>query len=83
MPAIDIILDGDNAWSDLERKSIIHLQDVVWKMAALPGGMSSGKPSVALRLDLPDGQVVVAETSLLALVTAVSAFVARHGDPRD
>lgn len=82
MPAINIILDGDNAWDDLQGKEIIHLQDVVWEMAALPGGMSSGKPSVALRLDLPDGKVLVAETSLLALLSAVNAFVARHGDPR-
>jgi hypothetical protein len=82
MPAIDLKLDGDNAWPDLRDKPIIHvLPDTVWRIAVIPYGMVSGKVSVALRLDLPDGQVIIAETSLALLSAAVRSIWARYGDP--
>lgn len=43
-------------------------------------GMRSGRTSVALRLDLPDGRTLIAETSLGLLLGAAKAFEARHGD---
>jgi hypothetical protein len=84
MPVIHLILDGDNAWPELapdpagrERIYVVHLPDAVWQLAALPGGMESGAPSLALRLDLPDGRVVLAETSLAAWITATAALRGR------
>jgi hypothetical protein len=39
--------------------------------------MQSGKPSVCFRIDLPDGRVVLAETSALLFCRAAEAIVAR------
>jgi hypothetical protein len=50
-------------------------------VAALPRGTVSGKPTVTFRVDLPDGTVVLAETTLSLFLSAADAFKARHGDP--
>lgn len=87
MIALDIILDGDRAWPDLKGKigtdQVIHLGNDARPIgvAALEGGMTSGKPSICFRFDLPDGRTVLAETSLALFVTAARAFVARYGEP--
>lgn len=80
MIAMTIILDGDNAWPDLKDKEIIHLANGARpvQVAVLPGGLRSGRPSVALRLDLPDGRVVVAETTARLFVSAARAISARY-----
>lgn len=44
--------------------------------ARLPGGMKSGASSVTIRVDLPDGRVVLVETSLKMLGTVARAFEA-------
>lgn len=80
-PRIDLTLDGDNAWPDLAvRQDLIHLTGPIG-MTVLPRGMSSGRASVAMRFDLPDGRPVLVETSLRLLVTAVRAMLARYPDP--
>jgi hypothetical protein len=81
---IRIHLDGDGCWPDLiDRQSeIIHVGDgSVIDIAALDAGMTSGRMSVALRIDLPDGRPLIAETSWRSLATAVQAIAARHGWP--
>lgn len=86
MPALDINLDGDNAWPDLRGKErkIIHLaNEATIKLVALEGGMASGKPSVCFRLDLPDGRVVLAETSARLFVMAAAAIVGKWPDVDD
>lgn len=69
---------GDGAWPDIaqkvERGEVIHLVGEGLQLALLPGGMSSGAASVMLRIDLPDGRVVIAETSMALLETAVRTF---------
>lgn len=67
---IDIVREKDEPpWADLqklrEEGALIHLPDAKWRVVILAEGMSSGLPSVALRLDLPDGRAIVAETSLM------------------
>jgi hypothetical protein len=47
-------------------------------VAVLDGGMKSGRPSVAIRLDLPDGRTVVAETSARLFCVAARAIMAKH-----
>lgn len=81
MPQLNIILilDGDNCWPDLLDKDVILYQGSIG-VAALPGGMQSGKPSVTLRFDLPDGRVLIAETSMALFLSAARAFRARYGD---
>ena len=85
MPVIRINTDGDNAWSDL--RQLVETNDprliqamggeTVWSLIILEGGMVSGKYSVGLRLDLPDGRHVVAETSWDAFKAAFFALKAR------
>ena len=69
-------LDGDNCWPDLKDK--VGTPDYIFtkivSIARLPAGMQSGLSSVSVRIDLPDGKVVVAETSLALLRNAVLAF---------
>jgi surface antigen len=78
IPAIDLKVEGDGAWEDLRKSGVIWCGTRIG-VAALEGGMRSGRPSIAVRLELPDGKIAVAETSLRALETAVAALVARYG----
>jgi hypothetical protein len=45
--------------------------------AGRPGGMSSGKPSATLALQLPDGSVVIARASLHLFLEAAAADIER------
>jgi hypothetical protein len=80
MIPLEIILDGDNCWPDLKEKG--YLQGELRAIAALPKGTESGKPTVTVRVELSDGTVILAETTLTLLLSAADAFKARHGDPR-
>jgi hypothetical protein len=88
MPSMQILLDGDGIWGDLtalhrDDKLLLAMGDAAaLQVAALPGGMMSGAPSVSIRIDLPDGRVVLTETSLALFLTAADMLKARHGDPR-
>lgn len=82
--AINIKLDGEGSWPDLidRRDQIIHLGDgTSIDLAFLEGGMTSGRHSVAIRIDLPDGRPVIAETSWRILALSVQAIAARYGWP--
>jgi hypothetical protein len=83
--SMSINLEGDGAWPDLAEKEaagqVVHVKDTIG-VACLPGGMASGNPSIGLRLDLPDGTTVLAETSLALFLTAADAYRAKYGDPR-
>lgn len=82
MPAMHIILQ-EPAWPELSAPDAkVHHTNKPIGVTALAGGMQSGKPSVALRIDLDDGAVVIAETSLALFLTAADALKARYGDPR-
>lgn len=80
MIPLSIILNGDNAWPDLGDGRKLHHIKSGMAVALLDGGMSSGKPSVAIRIDLPDGSAVVAETSARLFCSAAKAFMAKHPD---
>lgn len=72
----------DPVWPDLAGEKIVHLGTGARpiELAVLDAGMQSGKPSVVLRIDLPDGTHVVAETSARLLCTAARAINARYPD---
>lgn len=76
-PAIHV--DGDGCWPDLREKGC--KDGLLTGVSALAAGMESGRPSVMLRVELEDGTVVLAQTSLQLLSAAVRAFTARYGDP--
>lgn len=81
MPTMSIILDGDGAWPDLKEKigteQVIEAE--VNAVAALNQGMQTGLPSVCLRINLPDGRVVLAQTSMRLWNAATRAFIGRFG----
>lgn len=77
MPAVNVRIqhgDDDPAWPDLAGKDVVRMSGDTWHLAGLAKGMSSGKPSVALRLPLESGQTMVAETSLAAWIAATIAL---------
>lgn len=79
-----VIVDGDGGFSEVYPGK--SPDDVVeGRLDAITGlarGMTSGAPSVALMISLPDGKVVFAQTSLRLFLAAGDALKARHGDPR-
>lgn len=92
MPAmLTIHLNGDGCWPDLPQlmaeDRLIDLMAVEGtpppiEVAALPGGVQSGRVSVSIRLNLPDGRVVITETTFRLLKQFVRAVEARYG-PQD
>jgi hypothetical protein len=87
MPQIDLTLtsDGDGVWPDLQErlaKPCTTGEADRLHVAGLAAGMTSGKPSVTLRLDFADGLSRVAQTSLALFLTAAEALRAAYGDPR-
>ena len=77
-PSMHIILDGDGAWPDLEdRKNVVNARNIA-ALAVLGGGMASGRPSIALRIELPDGTTVIVETSARLFCTAARAIMAKY-----
>lgn len=82
MPEL-ILKFTEPAWPELaDGKTVLHHTKDKMQVTALLGGMSSGAPSVALRIDLEDGSVVIAETSLALFLTAADGLKAKYGDPR-
>ena len=82
-PMIKLKLDGDGVWPDLrdyDRGLVFHPNEA--EMATLEHGMESGAPSITMRFNLPNGDVVLWETSLRLMLTTMDTIVARHGDPR-
>lgn len=81
--SISFIEKGSKAWDLQEQADAGKVADAEnLEMACVDGGMDSGRPSVLIRLDTPDGRIVLGGTSLLNFVVAVNAFIARFGDPR-
>lgn len=82
MIAIELSLDGEGAWPDLVGKTVVRQKTAV-KIAALSGGVVSGKPSVAIRLDVAPDVVIVGETSVALFLQVADALKAKYGDPRE
>lgn len=89
MPVMKVILE-EPTWPDLDGKRdqltwLSGHDDPPIQIGALEGGMvggsgGDGRPSVAIRIDLPDGRIVVAETSLRLFQMANAALLGRFGD---
>jgi hypothetical protein len=78
MPILDVRCDGDACWPDLrDDPGVIVLMGhdaPPIGLALLPGGMISGRASIAFRIELPDGRTVLTETSFALLDQAVKIF---------
>lgn len=80
-PVMHIELDADGCWPDMQQA---HLEGRVIEtneisVAALQSGMQSGGTSVAFRINLPDGRIVFAQTSLKLYMLAAELFRQRYG----
>lgn len=78
MPTMNVTVlrkEDPPVWGDVANGSALHPNpETPWQLAISEAGMSSGAPSIALRMDLPDGKVLIAETSLGAWLMATAAF---------
>ncbi|MDD5199210.1 MAG: hypothetical protein PHC88_05350 [Terrimicrobiaceae bacterium] len=72
MDPVQLHLDGDGCWPDLNTKPFDH--GVLHEVAYLQRGMSSGNPSVSMRITLDDGRIVIAETSARMFVTLAAGI---------
>ena len=80
MPVIKLILDGDNAFFDLQgRESDIIHRTEPFTVAALARGMRSGHPSLVIRIDLPEKKVLIQETSVAAWLAVARALEGKFG----
>jgi len=69
---LQVSLYGDNCWPGLKDRPFT--EGTLTGIARLPAGMGSGRSTVTVRIELPDGQTVLAQTSLALLSNAVLAF---------
>ncbi len=85
---LNIILNAtaaEPAWPDLKGRpegEVILLGNgsKPIQVVILDKGMTSGRPSVGIRLDLPDGKVVIAETTARLFCSCAKAFMAKYPD---
>lgn len=80
MPQLDIILKGDGAFAGEQGLIVQADPKAPIKVALLDGGMTSGRPSVAILVTMPNGSKVIAETSARLFCSAAKAFMAKHPD---
>lgn len=78
MTALSVNLDaGTHPMPELGARRVFHPDKTT--IAAMPGGMKSGKTSIAF-VHEGGGEVCFAETSLALLVTAMVALAAKYPD---
>lgn len=76
MIALDVQIFGDNCWPDLkdEKGQPTFITGQLTGIARLPKGTESGRSTVTVRVELPDGRTVLAETTLILMNGAMTAF---------
>ena len=76
------ILEPDEHWDDLLEKEVIYFGNEAppIEVVAMPEGMASGRTSISMRLDLPDGRVVIVETALYELARVVRTLQEQFGE---
>jgi hypothetical protein len=81
MPGLSVILNGDGCWPDLAERPP---EQVKWdthiatpSIARLPIGTVQGNDSVTLRLDMPNGDVILTQLTMKLFLAAADAFRAR------
>lgn len=74
--------DGMIKWPATNPEKTIHLGNggPGMQVAVLEKGMQGGKPSIMLRIDLPDGKTVLAETSARLWCTAARMIMVKYPD---
>jgi hypothetical protein len=74
---VSLLADGEGLWGDLMDKDpdkVLWDQHDKLTIARLPGGTVDGNDSVCIRLDMPDGTVVLTQMTLRLLGTVADAL---------
>jgi hypothetical protein len=82
VPSLRIVLDPERQGLGLnaDPSRTIHLgDDAEIVVSGLPDGMVGGRPSMMFGFTLPDGRVVIAETSWRLFAAAYKAFAGKFG----
>jgi hypothetical protein len=81
MPVMTMLTEGERCWPDLPTLeaqgrllTAMGPDAPALQVALLRGGMQSGAASVTFRITLPDGRVVLTETSLALFGMAADAL---------
>ncbi len=82
MLTFQITLDPERPWNDLLDKEVVYFGNDAppIEIVAMSEGMASGRTSISMRLDLPDGRVVIVETALYELNRVVQTLQKRFGE---
>lgn len=75
MNSVSILLK-EPAWPELATRQadLIYLQNSHLQLALVRGGTRSGKDTVIMRIDLPQGRVLLFETTLAIWGTALDTI---------
>ncbi len=79
MPILKIRVDASGLLADVENERIEESNDIT--LATLEDGMTSGNPSLAIVIRMPDGRAVLAQTSLALFLQAARIFRSKFGEP--
>jgi hypothetical protein len=82
MIGMNIHLEGDGAWPQMHDRPLIHMANDAppIRVMVLDGGLTSGRPSVAIGVELPDGSNLVVETTARLFCAAAKAIMAKYPD---
>jgi hypothetical protein len=82
MLMMHVHLDATGMLDGVDVSKIIRVREGV-EIGCLPRGMASGKASVEIICPLPDGKILLLETSLAVLQATVNVFTAKYGMQHD
>ena len=79
---INIHLDGDGCWPDLADKmgteNLIEVRNI--EIGVLERGMTSGRTSISIKINLPDGKIVLYQGSLREFILGVETIKTRYAE---
>lgn len=82
MVQLSIYLDANGMLQDIDKDKIIDVKAPV-RVGVLDRGTVQGRPSVGIAFTLPDGQTVLAQTTLRLFLQAAKVFTAEYGEQGD
>jgi len=80
MIGLRILLDGSGGFPEMQDAKIHEPGPESMAITALPGGLQSGRTSIAFIVQLEDGSFVFAENTMANFIRAAVAFHARYED---
>lgn len=75
---IPLTIRFDDKWDDVTGEVVYANKEM--KVMVLSDGTASGRPSVMIRFDLPDGRIVVGETTARLFCSAGRMITSRYPD---